>query len=49
MLGAILVIVGSIVLSIYIASTDLGSNVENDIENTAEQVENMLKMIFMGL
>lgn len=49
LLGALLVIVGTIVYSIYLASTALGSNVENDIENTAEQVENLLKMIFSGL
>lgn len=45
LLSAILIIVGSIVYSIYFASTGLGTSVENEIENTTQQVENLLKLV----
>ena len=38
MLGAILVVVASIVGSIYVASNALGSNVGGQIDNTMENV-----------
>jgi len=44
LLAAILVIIGGIVYTIYFASTGLGSSVENQIENTVEHVENLLKL-----
>jgi uncharacterized protein (UPF0333 family) len=48
LLAAVLVIVASIVTIIYVGATDLGSVVEEDIENTVSEVENLLKGLIFG-
>ncbi len=44
MLVAVLVVVSGITLTIYISATGLGDDVEEKIDNTVSDVENLLKM-----
>jgi uncharacterized protein (UPF0333 family) len=45
LLAAVIIIVGGVVYFIYLASSGLGSSVENRIENAVAQVENLLKAL----
>lgn len=45
LLAAILIVVGVVVFMTYIASSGLGSEVGEELENTVSEVENLLNMV----
>jgi hypothetical protein len=48
LLAAVLLIVAGIVVTIYATSEGLGASVEEELENTVGEVENLLKGIIFG-